>query len=127
MNEAKKRILVMDDEDLILNIAGKMIEKLGYIADSAKNGEEAIELYKASIEDNNTYDLVILDLTVSCGMGADEAIKSLLEIDPDVNAVISTGFSTDPMAMNYGDYGFKGSISKPYGLSELKNSLEKYL
>ena len=69
--------------------------------------------------------MVIMDLTIPGGIGGKEAIKDLLEIDPDATAIVSSGYSNDPVVMNFEEYGFKGAVSKPFKIEELKEVLEK--
>jgi PAS domain S-box-containing protein len=121
------RILVMDDEAMLKEIVGKMLEKLGYEFDFAENGAEAIEMYKRAQEAEKQYDAVILDLTIPGGMGGKEAIKNLLEIDPEINAIVSSGYSDDPVLANFQKYGFKGMMPKPFGYHSLGKVLQDVL
>ena len=109
-------ILVMDDEEMIRDIAGIILDHLGYTASFAKNGEEAITRYKEALADRLPFDAVIMDLTIPGGMGGRETIKELLEIDPTVKALVSSGYSNDPIMSNYKAFGFKGVIIKPYNI-----------
>jgi CheY-like chemotaxis protein len=117
MREA--RILVMDDEELVRELASSILASIGYRADTAINGSETINLYKEAMDSSNPFDAVILDLTIPGGMGGKETIQRLLEIDPEVKAIISSGYSNDPVLANFQEYGFKGVIAKPYGTREL--------
>lgn len=125
--KSKGRILFMDDEDLIRSVLKVMLNEMGFEADFAKDGEEAIALYIKAKEDDNPYNIVILDLTVSYGMGGKEAIKRLLKIDPDVNAFVSSGYSNSPILDNFRTYGFNGVIVKPYNMKQLSDILHKAL
>ncbi len=116
-------ILVMDDEELVGETVIEMIKTLGHKADLATDGSIAIEKYQKSINTGNKYDMVILDLTIPGGMGGKETIKKLLDIDPDINAIVSSGYSNDPIIAHYEQYGFKGVISKPYRIRELNQTL----
>jgi CheY-like chemotaxis protein len=108
------RILVMDDEESLRKMAGRMLKNLGYESEFAKDGAEAVEMYKNAVESGKPYDAVILDLTVPGGMGGKDAIKKLFEIDPEVKAVVSSGYSDDPVLSNFREYGFKGILPKPF-------------
>jgi two-component system, cell cycle sensor histidine kinase and response regulator CckA len=119
------RLLFMDDDEKVRSIVGNMIEYLGHQVAYAKNGEEAIELYQRAKESGKTFDAVILDLTVQGGMGGDKAIKKLLETDPAVKAVISSGYADAPLIKDYRAYGFVGAIAKPYKIEQLKELLAK--
>ncbi len=120
-------ILIMDDEEMIRDIAGTILSHLGYSASFAKNGEEAITRYKEALAENLPFDAVIMDLTVPGGMGGKEAIKQLLEIDPNVKALVSSGYSNDPVMSDYKAFGFKGVIIKPYIIEEISNALHTVL
>lgn len=121
------RILVMDDDRLVGEVAVKLLTHLGYQVEVAANGSETINLYKKSLEMNRPYDIVIMDLTVPGGMGGAEAIKKLLIVDPQVKAIVSSGYSNDPIMADFRQYGFRGFIMKPYMLTELKKTLAQVL
>jgi two-component system, cell cycle sensor histidine kinase and response regulator CckA len=116
------KVLVMDDEDSIRDMVGDILSCQGYIADFARNGEEAILLYQ-----DNLYDVVILDLTIPGGMGGKETMKELLRIDPDVKVIVSSGYSSDPIMSEYRQYGFRDVIAKPYRIEELEEVIERVI
>ncbi len=117
------RILIMDDDKAVRMVAVGMLTSSGFEAVCSKDGQEAIELYTAAGNSGKPFDVVILDLTVPGGMGGQETIEKLLKIDPDVKAVVSSGYAKDPVLANYKDYGFKGIIPKPFNIKELCKSL----
>ena len=121
------RILVMDDESPLRKMVGRMLEKLGYESEFAKDGAEAIRLVQEAKEAGKLYDAVILDLTIPGGMGGKEAINKLLEIDPEVKAIVSSGYSDDPVLSNFQDYGFKGMMPKPFESRSLGKVLHEVL
>lgn len=121
----KRKILVMDDEIMIREIAREMLEFLDYEAVSAEDGEEALELYRSAMKAGNPIEVVILDLVVPTGMGGKECIQKLQEFDPNVKAIVSSGYSDDPVVANYQDYGFRGILSKPYKINQLEEILEQ--
>jgi len=125
----KKRykILVMDDDREIRNLLTEMLGFFGHEATAAEDGVETISLYTSAYEAGEKFDLVIMDLTVPGGMGGKETIKRLLELDPDVTAIVSSGYSNDPVLSRYREHGFKGFIPKPYQLEELKSVIEKVM
>ena len=121
------RILVMDDEASLRKMLGRMLKDLGYESEFAKDGAEALRIYKDTQESEKPYDAVILDLTIPGGMGGKEAIKKLLEIDPEVKAIVSSGYSDDPVLANFQEYGFKGMMPKPFEFRSLGKVLHEVL
>ena len=123
----KRKIPVMDDEDMVREVTAAMLSKLGHEVEVAVEGSEAIEMYKKAKESDQSYDGVILDLTSKIGMGGKEAIKKLLEIDPDVKGIVSTGYSNDPIVTKFKEYGFCGALAKPFTMDELSMTLHEVL
>lgn len=123
----KGRVLVMDDDELIRKTAGEILTKIGCTVTDAADGAKAIELYMQAKENGEPFDLVIMDLTIPGGLGGKETIRRLLELDPTVKAVVSSGYSNDPVLSDYRHYGFKGVIVKPYEISELRKTLSRLL
>mgnify|MGYP001098699542 CR=1 FL=1 len=121
------RILLMDDERYIRNLLDRMLDSIGYEVTLATDGVEAIELYREAKDSGRPYDAVILDLTVPGGMGGKVAIQRLKEIDPEVKAIVSSGYSDDPVLSDFGEYGFSGFIAKPYRIRELSSVLHKVI
>ncbi|MGQ9609921.1 MAG: PAS domain-containing hybrid sensor histidine kinase/response regulator [bacterium] len=121
------RILVMDDEDFIRELSSEMLKSIGYEAVTAKDGEEAIKLYKSAIESNNPFSAVIMDLTVPGGIGGKEAISILKEIDPNVKAIVSSGYSNEMIKSELSKHGFIGVLNKPYQRDDLSDILQKVL
>ena len=119
----KGKVLVMDDEKEIRDIAGEMLGVIGYKADFAKDGKEAVEFYKMARENNNPFDAVIFDLTIPGSMGGKEAIQKVREIDPEVKAIVSSGYTDDPVMVHYQKYGFCNFMAKPYKINELSKVL----
>jgi CheY-like chemotaxis protein len=101
-----------------------MLKRLGYDVEFAEDGKKAIDLYIKANKTNEAFDIVIMDLTVPGGMGGKEAIRRLLEIDPGITAIVTSGYSTDPIMAKYSDYGFKGVVVKPYDIEGLSNALQ---
>jgi PAS domain S-box-containing protein len=123
----KGRILVMDDEEIVRMVTGQMLENLGYEVELAEKGEEAVDKYARALASGKPFDAVILDLTIRGGMGGGEAIREMIAANPDVRAIVSSGYSDDPIVANYQDYGFKGTLAKPYNLQALSGKLHEVL
>ncbi|MBI5634824.1 MAG: PAS domain-containing protein [Nitrospirae bacterium] len=119
----KLKVLLMDDEDLVRNVAKEMLAAFGHEVESATDGGSAIELFQQAREAGSPFDLLILDLTVKGGMGGEEAIAKLREIDPKVTAIVSSGYADSPVVADYLSYGFSAVLNKPYKLTSLKDCL----
>jgi CheY-like chemotaxis protein len=117
-------VLIMDDEEIVREVAGEIIHHLGFEVDFAVDGQEAIEKYSQAMKNGEPYTMVIMDLTVPGGMGGGEAIKKLLDIDPQAKVIVSSGYSNNPIMANFNKFGFKGVMSKPFRLDEVKKTLE---
>ena len=114
------RILLMDDEKYIIDVASRMINHLGYDVESVTDGFVALNKYIKAFDEKKPFHAVIVDLTIPGGMGGLETIKKLLEFDPDVKAVVSSGYSDDPVMANYTSYGFKEMLIKPYRIDDIE-------
>ena len=125
--KGKGRVLVMDDEKLIRDIVVQFLTVMGFETAKAEDGREAIDLYRDAKESGRAFDVVIMDLTIPGGMGGKETIKKLLAYDPAAIAIVSSGYSNDPIMSNCEAYGFKGVIRKPYRIEELGDALQDLL
>jgi CheY-like chemotaxis protein len=117
----------MDDEEVVLEVVGNMVARLGYEVEFARDGGEAIERFVQAHGSGQAFAGVILDLTVPGGMGGKETLARLLEIDPQVKAVVSSGYSDDPIMAGFQKYGFSGVIAKPYKIEELGKMLNQVI
>jgi len=117
------KILIMDDQEAILKMLKRMLNQMGYQIACATNGSQAVEMYKDAYYSNDSFDAVILDLTVPGGMGGLKTMAELLKIDSDIKAIVSSGYSNDPIMSNYEDYGFCGIVPKPYSKAQLADVL----
>jgi PAS domain S-box-containing protein len=124
-SSGRGRILVMDDEESIREVAGEILSLLGYEVDFARDGAEAVEQYRRAREGGYPFSAVLMDLTIPGGMGGREAIGRLREIDESVVGVVSSGYSNDPIMADYRSFGFSGVITKPYRVAELKKVLDE--
>jgi two-component system cell cycle sensor histidine kinase/response regulator CckA len=121
------RVLFMDDDDHICSLTAAMLESLDYKYDIAKNGEDAVVLYKRYMNIGRPYDAVIMDLTVIGGMGGEDTFNILHDLDKDVRAIVSSGYDNDEMAKQYLDMGFCGYLTKPYRVTDLGKVLKAVL
>ena len=122
---ASRRVLVMDDELPIRKLAVQLLQRIGCTAETAADGAEAIKLYELARERGEPFGAVIADLTVPQGMGGKEMIRELRARDPDVFAIVSSGYSNDPVMANFRDFGFAGVMPKPYSSEDLAAALEE--
>lgn len=127
LTSRRKRILFMDDEEMLRSVVSRMLELMGYDVVAAADGNEALQFYIEAAENGLRFDAVILDLSVNRGMGGREAAEKLVEYDPDVVALVSSGFVGDTVLQNYREFGFRGVIPKPYTSDELRDGLSKVL
>ncbi len=119
----KGRVLVMDDDEVVRESVGEMLEALGQDVEFAGDGDSAIEKYCAALTAGLPFSVVILDATVRGGRGGEETIRRLREIDPGVTAIISSGYSDNAVVSNYATLGFKTLLSKPYSFDNLRSAL----
>jgi len=121
------KVLIMDDDEGVLEVLSNMIEALGHNVVSSKEGGEAIDLYAQADASGEPFDVVIMDLNIPGGLGGRETIRRLQEMYANVNAIVSSGYSNDPITANYLSYGFKGVLPKPYTMKQLEEAIQKTL
>ena len=119
----KGRILVMDDEDFVRDLAAAMLGKMGYEVVLAEDGHAAVAIFDRAMDAGQPFDAVILDLTIPGGMGGQETLIELMKLDPDVKAIVSSGYSNDPVMANHAAHGFKDAVKKPYLVQEMSRVL----
>ncbi|MEW6380171.1 MAG: PAS domain S-box protein [bacterium] len=123
----RRKVLFMDDQKIIRDMVRRMLTHLKYEVEMASEGDEAIELFKKARESKKPFHAVILDLTIPGGKGGKEVIQKLREIDPQVKAIVSSGYSNDPVMSDYARYGFSGVVVKPYDFDELSETLARLI
>jgi len=123
----KGKVLFMDDEQIILDMTRDVLKFLDYDVMFARDGLAAIDLYKKEKAAGVPFDVVILDLSVPSGLGGKETIEQLRKLDPDVKAVVSSGYTDDPAVLDFSDHGFDEKLTKPYKIHDLKNILEQLM
>jgi CheY-like chemotaxis protein len=117
------RILVMDDEEMVRDISVQFLTHLGYEAEAVPDGESAVEMYRQAMTSDSPFHLVIMDLTIPGGMGGKEAIEKLKQFDPSVKAIVSSGYSNDPVLANFKQFGFDAVLTKPYKIETLSSTI----
>ncbi len=126
-SEPRTRVLVMDDEEAIRRLLGRMLGNIGYEVECTQDGSEAVEAYGRAKQEGRPFAAVILDVVVPGGMGGRETIGELKAMDNNVRAIVSSGYSRDPVIADYRDYGFQGVVLKPYDVKELSEVLIKVI
>ena len=119
------KVLFMEDDEMVRNVAGQLLDHLGYEVHLARDGAEAIELFLQARGEELPFDLVVLDLIVRGGMGGKETIRALHQIDPAVKAIATSGYVDDPAMANFAEYGFRGAIAKPFQIEEVSEVLQR--
>lgn len=117
----------MDDEQIILDVTHEVLKFLGYDVMFAQDGDKAYDLYVREKNAGSPFDIVILDLSVPEGIGGKEAIAKLQKFDPSIKAIVSSGYSNDPVVQEFTKYGFSGKLSKPYKINDMKVILEQLM
>jgi two-component system cell cycle sensor histidine kinase/response regulator CckA len=121
------RVLVMDDEEMIRNLAKNMLHRLGCSSEVVEDGHEAIEAYKRALEEAHPFDAVLMDLTIPGGIGGKDAVLAILAIDPQARCIVSSGYANDPIFANHEEFGFCGVLEKPYNLGNLAKVIRQVL
>jgi CheY-like chemotaxis protein len=122
--KGQKKILVYDNEEITNEFLNNKLSQLGYESIFAKDCAEATELYKKAQNSKNPFDAVIIDLPIPGSIGCRNTIQKLIEIDPQIKAIVSSFYFEDPIMTNYRSYGFKGFITKPYQVNDLVGALK---
>lgn len=121
------RILLMDDDEVVRAVVGRMLHHIGYEVAHAEDGGEMLAAYEQAMTEKKPFDVVIMDLTIPGRMGGREAIGKLLALDPRARAIVSSGYSNDPVAANFAHHGFKGFVPKPYRVEDLAAELKRVM
>lgn len=116
-------ILILEDEEMVSEIAIQMLEHIGYDAVHAADGVEAVELYRQRFLAGTPFTAVIMDLSIPKGVGGAEAVKEVLKIDPQAKVIVSSGYTHDPVMTDYHSHGFSAAIAKPFSLADLSKVL----
>jgi signal transduction histidine kinase/ActR/RegA family two-component response regulator len=127
MVSGTRRILMMEDDETLHDVVGSVLNTFGYEVVFTQEGRETLATYQQAREAGEPFDAVILDLTIPGGMGGRQTMSELLAIDPQVKAVVASGYATDPILVNFEHYGFCGGIAKPYRAQQLHQILRRVL
>ncbi len=127
MRKGKGRVLFMDDEKIIRDLAGRIFPLIGFEIVFAEDGEEAIKIYTDSIGSGKKFDLVVLDLTIPGGLGGKETVRRIKKLDPKAVAIVVSGYANDPVIGAYRDYGFDGVVKKPFTPEEFSREIERVM
>jgi PAS domain S-box-containing protein len=121
------KILVMDDDDAVRMVISQILTGYGYQILCATSGNEAIQLYNDAFQDDNSFDVVIMDLTIPGGIGGREVVKLLKDVDPSIKAIVTSGYSNDPIMSQYKEFGFAGVIAKPFIIDDLISVIDQVM
>ncbi|MBK8475526.1 MAG: response regulator [Opitutaceae bacterium] len=124
---SRHKILVMDDEQTVRDVCGKTLRRMGHEVAAVGEGKQAVEAYAAAKKAGRPFDAVLLDLTIRDGMGGRAAFQALREIDPEVKAIVMSGYADDPVVEQYGSHGFVGALVKPFDIERLRRVLTAVL
>ncbi|MBE0602516.1 MAG: response regulator, partial [Deltaproteobacteria bacterium] len=123
----KARVLVMDDEEMVREMAIGILEHLGCEPAGAKDGAAAVRMYADAMKEGKTFDLVIMDLVIPGGMGGKDASGEILRMHPEARLIVSSGYSSDPVMADHLAYGFRGVLPKPYRVEGLEQVVRQVL
>ncbi len=122
-----KRVLVLDDEEMILDLVSDIFQLIGFDVVSVTNGKAAIEEFKQAKDQGQPFDLVLFDMTLPGGMDGATVLKEIRKIDPDIKAIVSSGYSQEELQSKAGESGFDAAVPKPYSITLLKETVEELL
>lgn len=127
IKKEKKKVLLMDDDPLIVEITSEMLEEMGYLVESFREGSEVLIAYKKAMEEKEGFDVVVLDIFNRLGMDGKQTLKNLIEMDPPVKAIGITGYLHDVDIGQLKKFGFQKVLSKPYKIEDLMDTLKEVL
>jgi signal transduction histidine kinase/ActR/RegA family two-component response regulator len=121
---ACRRVLVMDDEEMVRRVLEKILVRLGCEVHSVPDGQAALDAYQKAAAEKKPFDLVIMDLTVPGGMGGQECVRRLLMLDPQARAIVSSGYADNPVLADHHAYGFRSVVTKPYTTVQMQAAMQ---
>ncbi len=125
ISQIQEKILFVDDEQFILKSTGQILNHLGYEVCLAEECQSALQIFKDAYNSDDPFSIVIIDLTISGGPGAKEMIGEFLSIDRDIKVIVSSGYTNDPVMVDFASYGFSGAMPKPYNVEELNSKIRE--
>jgi two-component system, cell cycle sensor histidine kinase and response regulator CckA len=125
--EGGGRVLVMDDEEQVRELALRMVARLGFEGHGVRDGEAAVTAYREALSAGQPFDLVVMDLTVTGGMGGKDAVRGVLALDPAARVIVSSGYSNDPVMAFHRQYGFAAVLAKPYRMGQMRETFAQVL
>jgi two-component system cell cycle sensor histidine kinase/response regulator CckA len=120
----KRRILLMDDEQMILDIVSRMLGHLGYEVTTCTDGSQAIAAFAKAKSQNEPFDVVMMDLVIPNGVGGQDAVHTIKQIDPNARVLASSGHLEHPVMVDHKKFGFNAVLEKPYKLEKLQQVIE---
>ena len=120
----KKRILLMDDEQMILDIVSRMLTHLSYDVSICTDGAQAIALFAKAKTNGKPFDVVLMDLVIPNGVGGQDAVHTIRKIEPTAKVIASSGHLEHPVMIDYKKFGFISVLEKPYKLERLQQVIE---
>ncbi|HEY5618372.1 MAG TPA: ATP-binding protein [Vicinamibacterales bacterium] len=123
VRRAGGRVLLMDDDAMVAEVAQEMLQSLGFVTEVAVSGDDALERFRSAEDDGAPFDIAILDLTVPGGMGGAEAVRHIREIRSDILVFVTSGYADDAVLARFQEYGFDGVLPKPFAVSDLRRAL----
>lgn len=127
LTTGKGKVLIVDDEAPVAKVLARMLEHLGYRAETVGDGQAALDAYRKAMEEGRPYAAVIIDLTVRGGMGGKETMGKLAVLDPKAKAIVSSGYTNDPIMSEYAGRGFSDALIKPYRIEQVSEALRRLL
>jgi signal transduction histidine kinase/ABC-type phosphate/phosphonate transport system substrate-binding protein/CheY-like chemotaxis protein len=121
---SSKRVLLMDDDDLIRDTLKELLQSFDYVVETAPDGESALKLFVHSLEKGTPFDYLILDLIVPGSLNGFETYQRIKELYPEVQAILISGYFDEPVMHEYKKYGLKGALIKPFTIQQLLELLE---
>ena len=121
------RVLVMDDEEPIRLLAGRIVESLGYEVETVSNGADALAAFQKAAADGRPFATAILDLTIPGGIGGEETLRRIVALEPRFRAIVSSGYATDGVLAHYSKLGFRACLTKPYRVKMVADVLHAVL